>query len=66
MNKKNTISADRTKLRLEIRELTAKYQMIAAKKEIYGVIGVQMEEELFEVINSIGMRYAKDGYLEQA
>lgn len=30
------------------------------------MLGPRKQEELFEIVNSIGMRFAKDGYLEQA
>lgn len=57
---KNSIISERTKLRTEIKQLIAQYEQLRNKDD---VLGPFQEEEMFEVLNSIAMRYAKDGFI---
>lgn len=57
---KNSIISERTKLRTEIKQLIAQYEQLRNKDD---ALGPFQEEEMFEVLNSIAMRYAKDGFI---
>jgi tetratricopeptide (TPR) repeat protein len=63
---KNTIIVERNKLRAEIKDLVIQYESLKEKDGSLETIGPIKAERMFEILNSIAMRYAKDGFIEYA
>ena len=50
---------ERSKLKGQIKELSKKYDALVRAEEEGRVICMNQEEQMFEVVNSIAMRYAQ-------
>ena len=61
MNKTGVLT-ERNQLKIEIKKLSQEYDSLV-KAEEDGPIHLHQEERLFNIINSIAMRYAKEGFL---